>query len=91
MPVSFSWNIDLGQMIILVGSVSSVLAGFFALKTKVDVVDGKFTTFQQIIMDLKQEISQIREVIVSNARLDERVTALSARMTSIEVRVRDGG
>ena len=91
MPVTFSWGVDFGQVIILFGSIASVVGGFYAIKSKVDIVDGKFTAFQEVIMDLKREISQIREVIISNARLDERVSALSARMTSMEGRERGGG
>ena len=77
MPISFSWALDAGQVL----NIISILAGgmwFLA------VFKAQLNTLHDRVGSVELEIKKMSEVIVSNARLDERVTALSLRVTAVE-------
>ena len=77
MPISFSWSLDAGQVLT---AVSVVLGGLYAVWG----MQAEVKNVGQRMAKVENEITKLSEVILSNARLEERYTALALRTTALE-------
>ena len=84
MPLSFSWTLDVGQVMNIVAIVAGVIWAIATVRTQL-------SDAQERIGGVELELKKLSEVVISNARLEERLTAALLRITALETRGRQGG
>ena len=79
MPIAFSWDLNIGQVLNIVSFLTAGIWAFSSFKAELSSASRRLES-------VETEVKKLSEVVVSNARLDERVTALGLRITAVEVK-----
>ena len=79
LPFSFNWSLDAGQIL----NIVTIIAGAIYF---VGTLRAQFVAASNRLESVELEVKKLSEVVISNARLDERVSALSLRTTALEAR-----
>ena len=81
--VQFDTTVSIGNIATILAVIGGSLAAFFRVKGKLDVIAASNEMQSTIIDELRKEISQLREVLVTMGRFEERLIALQREVTEL--------
>lgn len=87
-PLSFNWSLDIGQVMNIVAIIGGGVWALAVARGQLDSMRGSLVDAKGRIGGVEAELKKLSEVIVSNARLEERLTAALLRITALEITAR---
>jgi hypothetical protein len=80
----FDPTINLGHVLSILSFVGMAIAAYGAMRSDIHSVETRMATVEKTATDLANSMTRLTDVVVSAARQDEQMKALSLRIDRIE-------
>jgi hypothetical protein len=84
--ISFSNQIDLGHMVILVGYIVTAIGFVYGMRGQVHRIGDRMDGFVERMAAVETEMRKLTDIAVALARYDERILAMTTRMNLMDNR-----
>lgn len=82
--VKFDWSFNFGHVITLVGFLLAATGAYYGIKSELAVVEQKVGALGGSVVRVEITVEKLTTIVADNARQDERIAALSARVSRLE-------
>jgi hypothetical protein len=84
--ISFSNQIDLGHMVILIGYIVTAIGFVYGMRGQVHRIGDRMDGFLERMAAVEIEIKKLTDIAVALARYDERILAMTTRLNLMDKR-----
>ena len=84
--ISFSNQIDLGHLVILIGYVATAVCFVYGMRGRIDRVGDRMDGFAERMAAVEHEMTKLTDIAVALARYDERILAMTTRLNLLDKR-----
>lgn len=80
----FDPTVNLGHVLSILSFIGMAVAAYYAMKSDIQAVELRMVTVEKTTSELANSMTRLTDVVVSAARQDERMNALTTRIERIE-------
>jgi hypothetical protein len=84
--ISFSNQIDLGHMMILIGYIVTAVGFVYGMRGQVNRIGDRMDGFVERMAAVETEMKKLTDIAVALARYDERILAMTTRLNLMDKR-----
>ncbi|HEY6258438.1 MAG TPA: hypothetical protein VIY51_21865 [Xanthobacteraceae bacterium] len=83
---TFSANIDLGHLVILIGYLVTAIGFVYGMRGQVQRIGDRLDGFVERMAAVETEMRKLTDIAVALARYDERILAMTTRLNLMDKR-----
>ena len=84
--ITFSNQIDLGHLMILIGYVATAIGFVYGMRGQVNRIGDRMDGFVERMAAVETEMKKLTDIAVALARYDERILAMTTRLNLMDKR-----
>jgi hypothetical protein len=84
--ITFSNQIDLGHLMILIGYVATAIGFVYGMRGQVHRIGDRMDGFVERMAAVETEMKKLTDIAVALARYDERILAMTTRLNLMDKR-----